>query len=282
MHRRLPRRFYFGLPPKDDRIRIFKTCLKDERLDAEVKMEMLGGTSWGLSGSDIKAICVEAASICDTYSRDDERKRLLNRTHFEKAFQECSSTVSRASLAEIKVFARDFDPAALKKMTQVDNVDNETEVIPNSRDDTSESSLPDGSTHDVRAQNTDARSRSSDPIIDVSEGNFQKAGEEINSKTSSSVKGDTEKLFEYTALEPDSNQIRVLSIEPLMSSDTADDMLIQCTLRLVDLNDWTHIYQTWRSTRRKCHQTHDNLVTAKSYLGACYGRSNLPDLGYDW
>ena len=49
------------------------------------------------------------------------RKRLLELSHFEKAFQRSRPTVSKTALSEIKTFAKDFDPQALERMTAEDH-----------------------------------------------------------------------------------------------------------------------------------------------------------------
>jgi SpoVK/Ycf46/Vps4 family AAA+-type ATPase len=92
--RRVPSRIYIGLPPKGNRVQIFKIYLKDEVLGADVDFEYLGQKSWRYSGSDIKSVFVQAALICDTIVSGDDPRRLLKQMHFEKAFQRSPATVS--------------------------------------------------------------------------------------------------------------------------------------------------------------------------------------------
>jgi SpoVK/Ycf46/Vps4 family AAA+-type ATPase len=122
--RRVPSRIYIGLrlPPKGDRVQIFKICLKDEVLGADVDFEYLGQKSWRYSGSDIKSVYVQAALICDTFVSGDDQRRLLKQMHFEKAFQRSPATVSKSFLAGIKAFAKEFDPTALEKMVQAEEL----------------------------------------------------------------------------------------------------------------------------------------------------------------
>ena len=54
-------------------------------------------------------------------------------------------------------------------------------------------------------------------------------------------------MFQYTPLKPDSNSFRVLTIEPREASDGVSDDLLRCTLKEIDLDDWTQPYQAWVS-----------------------------------
>ncbi|QLQ81584.1 hypothetical protein HG537_0F03450 [Torulaspora globosa] len=60
--RRLPKRFLIPLPGKDERLKILKVLLKDTKTDDELfSIETIATHTNGLSGSDLKEICREAA-----------------------------------------------------------------------------------------------------------------------------------------------------------------------------------------------------------------------------
>lgn len=60
--RRLPKRFLVTLPNKEQRLKILQVLLKDTNLDEnEFDMEFIANNSGGLSGSDLKELCREAA-----------------------------------------------------------------------------------------------------------------------------------------------------------------------------------------------------------------------------
>ena len=92
--RRIPNRIYIGLPDLEARVRILKICLRDEDLDPEVKIDLFAQKLRGYSGSDITTLCVKAALFCNASLRGNGAKRVLRQEHFEKALENCSSTVS--------------------------------------------------------------------------------------------------------------------------------------------------------------------------------------------
>ena len=117
--RRVPSRIHLGLPSKEARLQIWKICLTDETLGADIDLDYLASKSKGYSGSDIQTVCVQAALICgDFVEEGEEKKRLLKKAHFENAFQRTPPTVSQKALDEIKAFAQEFDPQALETITK--------------------------------------------------------------------------------------------------------------------------------------------------------------------
>ncbi|RSL43934.1 hypothetical protein CEP54_014880 [Fusarium duplospermum] len=74
--RRLPHIVHIGLPGVDERRGIFAIFLKEERVDADVNLDELAGThTREFSGSDIRALCVQAALIAQRevdLVKDDE------------------------------------------------------------------------------------------------------------------------------------------------------------------------------------------------------------------
>ena len=60
--RRMPKKFAVGLPGPEQRLRIFSLLLKDTKVDKEdFDLELLVRASDGMSGSDIKEACRDAA-----------------------------------------------------------------------------------------------------------------------------------------------------------------------------------------------------------------------------
>jgi SpoVK/Ycf46/Vps4 family AAA+-type ATPase len=110
--RRVPSRFHIGLPTTALRERLLKITLRDEILASDVDLARLAEMTYRYSGSDIQALCVQTALVCDSLSTEgqDIGRRVLGRSHFEKAFRRVSPTVSGMALAMIQDFAREFDP----------------------------------------------------------------------------------------------------------------------------------------------------------------------------
>ncbi|CAL1713684.1 unnamed protein product [Somion occarium] len=61
--RRMPKRFSVGLPGEDQRLKILKLMLKDTKLASDFSMDALAQRTEGLSGSDLKELCRNAAMI---------------------------------------------------------------------------------------------------------------------------------------------------------------------------------------------------------------------------
>ncbi|AQZ09552.1 MSP1 (YGR028W) [Zygosaccharomyces parabailii] len=60
--RRLPKRFYISTPNKEQRLRILKVLLKDTKIDDEnFDLDTIASGTSGMSGSDLKELCREAA-----------------------------------------------------------------------------------------------------------------------------------------------------------------------------------------------------------------------------
>lgn len=116
--RRVPSRIHMGLPSTEQRLEIFKICLRGETLDMDVNMKSLAERSNGYSGSDIQTVCVQAALVCETFLDESKQKRLLKAANFDKAFLRSAPTVSKSALSDIRLFAKDFDPAAMEKLAQ--------------------------------------------------------------------------------------------------------------------------------------------------------------------
>jgi SpoVK/Ycf46/Vps4 family AAA+-type ATPase len=120
--RRAPCRLHIGLPSVDARKQIFRICLRDERTDADVDFDGLADATKGYSGSDIQTLCVQAALICEAdhnLQLPTDESRILKDVHFEKALKRSAPNVSKAALAHIREFAKEFDPNAWSKMNEI-------------------------------------------------------------------------------------------------------------------------------------------------------------------
>jgi len=61
--RRMPKRFGIGLPDLKQRAKILKLMLKDTKLSPDLSFETLAGHAEGLSGSDLREMCRNAAMV---------------------------------------------------------------------------------------------------------------------------------------------------------------------------------------------------------------------------
>ena len=61
--RRMPKKFSIPLPSTNQRARIFNLVLKGTKLEDDIDMDFLVRTSSGLSGSEIREACRDAAMV---------------------------------------------------------------------------------------------------------------------------------------------------------------------------------------------------------------------------
>ncbi|KAK9487445.1 hypothetical protein V1527DRAFT_460577 [Lipomyces starkeyi] len=114
--RRFPRRVLVDLPTEKNREEIFRVHLKDETLDDSVTPEYLAKQTPYFSGSDIKNVCVIAATEAVKLRMNNPAlaksspKRILSRCHFETALRETGASVSdeMSSLMMIRDWHRQF------------------------------------------------------------------------------------------------------------------------------------------------------------------------------
>ncbi|KAK9368106.1 hypothetical protein V1509DRAFT_579624 [Lipomyces kononenkoae] len=114
--RRFPRRVLVDLPTEKNREEIFRVHLKDETLDDSVTPEYLAKETPYFSGSDIKNVCVIAATEAVKLRRNNpdvaksSPKRVLTRRHFETALRETGASVSdeMSSLMMIRDWHKQF------------------------------------------------------------------------------------------------------------------------------------------------------------------------------
>ncbi|KAF2679816.1 AAA-domain-containing protein, partial [Lentithecium fluviatile CBS 122367] len=110
--RRLPRRFHLALPSKDEREAILKHYLADERCPS-VDFRYLAVRTHRYSGSDLKNLCVQAASTAvaeamqkpsTTAPGATKPQRILTMDHFHIALQDIRPAVTDETLHDIAAF----------------------------------------------------------------------------------------------------------------------------------------------------------------------------------
>ncbi|KAF4938599.1 Cell division cycle protein 48-like protein [Colletotrichum fructicola] len=116
--RRVPSKFYLGLPTTGTRAKIFATVLREEILHSEVNIRHLALLTPGLTGSDIRTLCVQTAIICDKFVEegDNKGKRLLTMDMFVEGLSRMSPTFTKEVLSSIRDFAKESHPAGLEQM----------------------------------------------------------------------------------------------------------------------------------------------------------------------
>ncbi|KAK2757162.1 AAA family ATPase [Colletotrichum kahawae] len=116
--RRVPSKFYLGLPTTEIRAKIFTAVLKEEILHSEVNLDQLAFLTPGLTGSDIRTLCVQTAIICDKFVEDGDNKgkRLLTVEMFVEALSRMSPSFTKEALSSIRDFAKDSHPVGLEQM----------------------------------------------------------------------------------------------------------------------------------------------------------------------
>lgn len=126
--RRLPQKFYIGLPDQDSRAAILRTFLKDDDLDPAVDIDGMARATKGFSGSDLRSLCAEAAlvwkmeqgrldTLCGAVSpafatsRTAAPRRLrLDVDHFAAAFEKMQPSNAKETSEELERFSRRYNP----------------------------------------------------------------------------------------------------------------------------------------------------------------------------
>ncbi|KAI1345778.1 hypothetical protein F5Y01DRAFT_322748 [Xylaria sp. FL0043] len=121
--RRIPGRLYIGMPSEEGRQRIFRIFLRDECLSPALDLKKLARVTDGYTGSDIHALCVNAASICEdqiqmlSVGSSQPVKRVLTLSHFVAAARRSGPTVHADTLAKFRRFAHEYHPDAESRIT---------------------------------------------------------------------------------------------------------------------------------------------------------------------
>lgn len=223
--RRVPGRIYLGPPSCAQRARMFEMFLREEDLDKSVDIQRLSDATPHYTGSDIKTLCMQAASICASEMArpfDDgvHSRRVLLSRHFETALTTTSATFSVSAMEEIKRFARENDPQSLKKMFSADKPSltrTRTTPIPRMRVD-------DAAPHSPRQESMRRDQHKSLP---------SPSSQSEESITSSRIPTLPTSECIYQPLDPSIPQIRLIEIT---CSGSSNDK-IQCVMNTVDLSE---------------------------------------------
>lgn len=123
--RRLPQKFYLGLPDASSREQILKLFVTDDDLDASVDLNTVARLTQGYSGSDLRNLCSEAfrlwameqniASPEAVETKEEEPKDplqsisvCLTQQHFKRALQRIRPSVATSSLNDLESFRDQF------------------------------------------------------------------------------------------------------------------------------------------------------------------------------
>ncbi|KAI1206715.1 P-loop containing nucleoside triphosphate hydrolase protein [Annulohypoxylon truncatum] len=90
--RRAPVRIHFNLPTKQERLGILGLLLKDETLGPDITQATLANLTPQYTGSDLKNLCVTAATECISEQAEDSDRRVLGRRHFMAAMRTIKAT----------------------------------------------------------------------------------------------------------------------------------------------------------------------------------------------
>ncbi|PMD64423.1 AAA-domain-containing protein [Hyaloscypha bicolor E] len=221
--RRVPSRLHLGLPTTALRRKILGITLRDERLHSDINLEHLADRTYRYSGSDIQALCVQAALVCNSFSTEGEGegKRILAHSHFEKAFKRVSPTVSGKALMLIQEFAKESDPVGHEKLLALEQQEQE-----------------------IRARAL---------------------------------------TYQCDSLDPDGNQIRVLSFDvQKLDGPQNDQDILSCTVEIVSLNDWTLQYVEFKSFFDNVWDTQKNSLDQDSEEGCHHEQIQVNYLREAW
>lgn len=111
--RRVPGRIYLGPPSSKLRKDLFRICLKEESIESSLPTDLARMTD-NYSGSDIRTLCIHAATISQSEldSQGDAPsvgRRTITMTHFQTALKANSPTITKSAMKEIERFASQFD-----------------------------------------------------------------------------------------------------------------------------------------------------------------------------
>lgn len=259
--RRVPARFYIGLPNHENRHKIFKSFLIEEATHGDVDFNHLAEISVGYSGSDIETVCVQAALSCDSVISDTDTRRLLKRCHFEQSFKKCSPNTSKVALEDIKAFAKDFDSGSVacidadanikrwqpkrafpESMESLKTSGQNIEPLKKKVLESSSLSKPNTSSGISGNEDPPTKHAETQPATGLNENGTSDSG----SKPSSDAKPG---VYCYSPLKPNSTQIRVLSLDQGCDdlSECSDETL-RCTLRTVDLDNYNQFFSGFHET----------------------------------
>nr|XP_036579321.1 spastin [Colletotrichum truncatum]KAF6786868.1 spastin [Colletotrichum truncatum] len=102
--RRAPVQIHLDIPTKEERTGILDLLLRDEKLQ-DISLGVIANLTQNYTGSDLKNLCVMAATNCVTSQPRDTAERVLTRAHFFSALQTIRATnLGKVSANEFKKF----------------------------------------------------------------------------------------------------------------------------------------------------------------------------------
>ncbi|ROV97269.1 hypothetical protein VSDG_04821 [Cytospora chrysosperma] len=103
--RRAPVRIHLNVPTQKEREKILGLLLENEKLHGDIDRETLARLTPQYTGSDLKNLCVTAATECIAEQSVDTTERTLTRRHFMMAMQSIKATeISRTREQDLRNF----------------------------------------------------------------------------------------------------------------------------------------------------------------------------------
>ncbi len=109
---RFDRLIFIPVPDKKARLDIFKIHTKKMPLTKDIKLEELAKKTEGYTGSDIEAVCREAAILA---LRKDLKAKQVNKKNFDEALKKVFPSVTKDINSRYKLFQETLKMAKLKK-----------------------------------------------------------------------------------------------------------------------------------------------------------------------
>jgi SpoVK/Ycf46/Vps4 family AAA+-type ATPase len=114
--RRAPVRIHLDIPTTAQRFGILNLLLKDETLGVDVSIDRLAKMTTRYTGSDLKNMCVTAATECVSEQDEDSAKRVLRLRHFQAAMISIKATgLSKTVENEFRNFERGANQGARRQ-----------------------------------------------------------------------------------------------------------------------------------------------------------------------
>ncbi|KAK4445737.1 spastin [Podospora aff. communis PSN243] len=105
--RRAPMQIQLDIPTPAQRQGILKLILKDENLAPDVSIEKLAKLTSRYTGSDLKNMCVTAATECVWELKEDSQHRIIHFRHFKSAMDNIKATaLTKTMQHELRSFGK--------------------------------------------------------------------------------------------------------------------------------------------------------------------------------
>lgn len=103
--RRAPVQIHLNIPTKEERTGILGLLLREETLHRDINLGILANLTQNYTGSDLKNLCVMAATNCVQAQQQDMTRRVLTRQHFFSALETIRATnISKVAANEYQKF----------------------------------------------------------------------------------------------------------------------------------------------------------------------------------